>query len=54
MQIYVTKVKEEDKNQFSILFPPNLNFIEVLNLKDEELLYWIVDGETITIKKKVD
>ena len=55
MRVYVTRVElDQDTGEYAITFPKHLNFIEALNLKDGELLIWEIDGDKITIKKKVD
>lgn len=51
MKTYVTKV-EIDNNQIAVLFPPGL--LESLNLIDGQFLFWTVEGDKITIVKKVD
>ena len=55
MKVYVTRVEhDKETGEFAITFPKNLNFIEALNLKDGELIVWEIDGDKITLKKKVD
>lgn len=49
-EILVTKVEIEDGN-FSILFPPN--FMEKLKLNNGQFLIWEIDGDHITITKKL-
>lgn len=50
-KVYVTKIEVID-GQISVLFPPGL--LENLNLIDGQYLLWHIDGDTITIKKKVE